>query len=184
MQGSHRRTRLGITTILTILLVAILALRTEATSPSDHTAMEPRRIGHPSVVASGSSLGIDWTLFHTRTDDGEFCADLTVSGPGIGGVSDGGGCGFGVPAENEIAVTTDGFGLADTTFAYGPVSKAAKTVRLVFNDGHLIEVPTVVASSLAVDFFVAAIPGVTLLSSATALDASGNVVESVNMMGD
>lgn len=170
--------------ISAVLAVSFLTLRSDAILYPDDVPTEPHPIGPPTMISGGSFQDVTWNLSHVLTDDGAYCVNVSVTGTGITGESDGGACDFGVPAESVIGATTDGFGAANVTLAYGPVAKAIRTVRLAFNDGSVMNVPTIVAPSLTVDFFIAAKTGLPLLVTATGLDLLGNPVGSQNLMGE
>lgn len=88
----------------------------------------------------------------------------------------GGGCGFPVPDEELLSVSTAGF--ENTIVVSGPVAKEVANVAVLLDDGVEVDAgPLGGDAGFDVNFFVAAFPADAKVEAVTATDADGRLVE-------
>lgn len=162
--------------------VAVLAIGIPLAMGIGGTGDEPegRQLepsGVTNLVSQGSTGDLMWRVVSYDSNVG-LCLDLIVSGA-IN--SSGGACGFPVPAQDWVGISTEHFYTVDQTFVYGPVREGVESVLIETTGAQTLRVDPAAgpASVEGLDFYVVQIPGIVEIASVVAQGAAGQVLDRV-----
>lgn len=150
------------------------------TSDYSDRNVEPVASGSTITVASGNNLGAAWTLTAYNSNQG-LCTDLNIPSTMVGST---GACGGGIPTSNQISLQADAIAELGGTFVYGEVSRSVSSVKLTFDNGKVIDIAgasfyDIDSPTFNVRFFVATVPALLRLSTATAIGENGVPIQTV-----
>lgn len=134
---------------------------------------DPRAFGQRMVLASGEVDGTPWRLLAYQSESG-LCVDLEIERGAVGG------CGP-VPIGRELVLGQGSVLGVDGMIIHGEVSERVASVEVRRVEGDPI-VTSIIPDpgGLGVNFFVAFVPRDTL-GEVVALDAAGNILQSVRL---